>query len=67
MSERIEYTRRLERIENLKVKRNRLASLKQNFDSQISDNWGCTDEVVARILQIMFLITIEIIVGYCQM
>lgn len=51
-AERIDYARRLERIEDLKAKKNRLANLKQNADSQISDNRGRTDESVAEKLGI---------------
>lgn len=47
-AERIDYARRLERIESLKAKKNSLANLKQNNDSQISDSRGRTDDFVAQ-------------------
>ena len=51
-SERIDYVRRLERIESLKAKENSLANLKQNTDRQKSDNCGRTDESIAERLGI---------------
>lgn len=36
----------------MKAEKNRLANLKQNTDSQISDNRGCTDEIVSEKLGI---------------
>lgn len=51
-AERIDYARRLERIESLKAKENSLANLKQNTDRQKSDNRGRTDESIAERLGI---------------
>lgn len=51
-AERIDYARRLERIERLKAEKNRLANLKQNADSPKLDNRGRTDEIVAHKLGI---------------
>lgn len=51
-AERIDYARRLERIESLKAKENSLANLKQNIDRQKSDNRGRTDDSIAEKLGI---------------
>lgn len=46
-SERIDYAKRLERIERLKAKENSLNNLKQNTERQNSDSRGRTDDVIA--------------------
>lgn len=51
-AERIDYARRLERIESLKAKKNSLANLKQNIDRQKSDSRGRTDDFIAKKLGI---------------
>ncbi len=51
-AERIDYARRLERVESLKARENSLNNLKQNSECQNSvDRLGRTDEIIAEKLE----------------